>query len=804
VTDRPRLAAAAFTLAAPAVVVVLSRLDVLPMFPTITALLAIAAATAAGGVRFGIAATVLALVPFVYYFVESERELLPEGPEAVAAASLFGLAGAAVSVLLARERHASAVAEAALSQGERLRAVADALAEAVTPDQVLAAVLGAGLDAAEARAGLIAVLSKDGETLEVITQRGYDERLVGEDGRYHTVPVAADLPLPVAVRTGEPLFFASAAERNERFPLLRGVADDGHALACLPLTVEGRAVGGLVFSFAEDGEFDPQRRALKSAIASQAGVALERARLYDLAERARARAAFLAEASGLLSSSLVVEGTLARLAELAVPRLADWCVIDMVGADGAIDRLAVAHQDPAKVAWAEELRQRYPPDPDAPTGVPHVVRTGEPEFLPEIPQELLEAAGADDPELAEVIRQLGLRSWLCVPLIARGRTLGALTLVGAESGRTFTRDDFELAQELAARAAIAVDNARLYRESERRADAARALASIGDGVVLLDAEERVRSWNPAMTILTGVPETGAVGRRIDEVLPGWVELRAHVAPAPSAEHTRPTTVPLAAAGPERWVSVTAVAFDGGSVYALRDVTGEQALERARTEFVATASHELRTPIAAVYGAVRTLRRVDIELPAEERELFLEIIESEGERLAALVEQILLAGQIDADTVGLRVRECDLEVLAEGVLASARAHAPANIRLELRAPDDLPLVSCDEDRLRQVLVNLVENAVKYSPAGGDVTVELSSVDGTSQIAVRDEGLGVPPGEHERIFEKFYRLDPGMARGVGGSGLGLYIARELVARMGGRLRVDSGSGRGSTFTVELPTG
>jgi signal transduction histidine kinase len=800
-TTRPRLAAVAFTLAAPAVVLLLAPFDLLPMFPALGALLAVAAATAAGGIGFGLVATGLALVPFDYYFVEPQHELIPRGAQATAAASLFVLAGAAVSVLLARERHASGAAGRVLEQRERLRAVADALAESVTPDQVLDAVLAAGLDAAEARAGLIAVLSEDGEMLEVLTQRGYDDRLVGEEGRYRSFPLAADLPLSVAVRTGEPQFFASAAERNERFPLLADV-EDGHALACIPLTVEGRPIGGLAFSFGEDGEFDAERRALKSAIASQASVALERARLYDVAERARVRAAFLADASGLLASSLAYEGTLERLAELAVPRLADWCVIDMVGDDGTLERIAVAHQDPAKVAWAEELRQRYPPDPDAPSGVPHVVRTGEPEFLPDIPQELLEAAGADDPELAEVIGQLGLRSWLCVPLVARGRTLGALSLVGAESGRAFTRDDFELALELAARAAIAVDNARLFRESERRADAARALAAIGDGVLLLDQAERVRAWNPAMTMLTGIPETAAVGQRVGDVLSGWTELRAHVVPAPSAEHPRPATVPLAAEGDERWVSVTAVAFDEGSVYALRDVTEDQALERARSEFVATASHELRTPIAAVYGAVRTLRRDDIELPEEERELFLEIIESEGERLARIVEQILLAGQIDADTVGLRPQECDLEALAEAVLASARTHAPENIRLRVRAPAGLPRVSCDADRLRQVLVNLVENAVKYSPEGGEVTVELSSVDGTSRIAVRDEGLGVPPSERERIFEKFYRLDPGMARGVGGSGLGLYIARELVTRMRGRLSVESAPGRGSTFTVELP--
>ena len=574
--------------------------------------------------------------------------------------------------------------------------------------------------------------------------------------------------------------------------------------ALLPLTVEGRVVGVLVFSFGHDRDFDAARRALKVAIARQAAQALERARLYELTERARASASFLEEATALLAGSLAYEDTLTRLTRLAVPDLADWCTIDMLAEDGTIERLAVAHPDPAKVEWAHELQERYPPDPDAPTGVPNVLRTGEPEFMAEIPQELLDAAVADRPELLEVIEQLGLRSFICVPLRARGRTLGALSLIAAESGRTFTRDDLELARELADRAGIAVDNARLYRESERRADAARALASIGDGVVLLDPAERVRAWNPAMEHLTGVSESVALGRPIVEVLPAWIELHAHVPSASSAEESRAITLPLPVGDADRWVAVTAVAFDDGSVYALRDVTEEHRLEQARSEFVATASHELRTPIAAVYGAIRTLRRRDIEIGETDRELFFEIIDSESERLGTLVDQLLLAGQIESDEFGVRRVVCDLRALAESVIASARARAPENIRLGLRA-DGRPLnVLCDEDRLRQVLANLVENAIKYSPEGGEVTVELSTENGTSRIAVRDHGLGVPAAEQTRIFEKFYRLDPSMARGVGGSGLGLYISRELVSRMRGRLRVDSEPGHGSTFTVELPGG
>jgi signal transduction histidine kinase len=263
-------------------------------------------------------------------------------------------------------------------------------------------------------------------------------------------------------------------------------------------------------------------------------------------------------------------------------------------------------------------------------------------------------------------------------------------------------------------------------------------------------------------------------------------------------------LPVTIAGEERWLSAVAVDFGEGRVYALRDVTHERRLEEARADFVTTASHELRTPLAAVYGAVRTLRRRDVVLDPQDTEEFLEIIESETERLSTIVSQILVAGELDAERLRLHETSCDLRAVADGVLAAARLRAPETIQLALSAPDELPALRCDEDKLRQVLVNLVENAIKYSPQGGDVTVHLSAHDSRVQIDVRDGGLGVPASDQERIFDKFVRLDPAQSRGVGGSGLGLYITRELIERMGGTISVESAPGGGSLFSVTLPTG
>jgi PAS domain S-box-containing protein len=677
-------------------------------------------------------------------------------------------------------------------RARRLQRVAELLAEAVTPQQVLDAILTDGVRAAEAHAGAIGVLSGDGESIELLAQRGYDPEVMSG---WATFPVDAQLPMSEVVRTGEPVFVSSLAERNRLYPGLSHLGQEGNALVVLPLAVQGAVFGGLSLSFDRDIEFEEERRQLKMAFARQAAQALARSRLYAAEQAMRERMTFLAEASELLASSLDYNRTLVRLAQLCVPRLADWCAVDMLGPNGEIQRLAVAHEDPAKVRWALELQERYPPDPDAPYGVSNVLRTGEPEFLPTIPQELLDAALRDDDELRQIVDELGLTSSIAVPLNTRGRTLGALSLIAADTHKPFTPADFELALELARRAAVAVDNALLYREAERGANAARALAYVADGVVLIDRDGIVRHWNPAAASITSVAEEDALERPVGDVVPAWDALTTHVPLVAPGAPARPVTVPIVIDGDERWVAVSGVEFEQGRVYALQDVTEERALEKTRSDFVTTASHELRTPLAAVYGAIRTLRREDA------RAQFLERIVSEATRLARIVDQILLAGQLDAGAVELEVTECDPSEIAAGVIESAQVHVPETISLSLDV-DGAPKISCDENKLRQVLVNLVDNAVKYSPGGGHVELRVRNGDGSCVIDVVDQGLGIPPAERERIFEKFYRLDPQQTHGVGGSGLGLYICRELVERMDGRLSVESEPGKGSRFTLELP--
>jgi PAS domain S-box-containing protein len=511
------------------------------------------------------------------------------------------------------------------------------------------------------------------------------------------------------------------------------------------------------------------------------------------------RQRFLADAGWVLGSSLDYEQTLADVARLAVPRVADWCAVDIF-TSGRLERLALEHADPLKVALARELQGTMLAASESAGSA--AIQRHEPVLVPDVDEAALRAFGFDERQL-EIAHALEPRSYVTVPLIARGEVIGTISLVTAESERTYGEDDLALAVELARHAAAAIDNARLYQEAERRGRAARVLDAVGDGVVLIDREGVIRLWNTAASTITGLGEDEVLGQRIGDVVPRWDEIgpRIPVASKPGS-HVRAAAVPVEIGGRELWLSGSGVGFDEGTVYAFRDLTEERALEELKADFVATVSHELRTPLAAIYGAAQTVRRADLELGDDVRDELLGVVASESDRLADIVNDLLLASHLDSGRLPVSIERCDAVELATAVVETARAHLPERIELALEAPEHLTPVAADRGQLQQVLVNLVDNAIKYSPEGGRVELRLAEVDSRIRFAVSDEGLGIPPTEHRRIFEKFYRLDPHMTRGIGGTGLGLYICRELVRRMDGSLRVESQLGAGSTFVVELP--
>jgi PAS domain S-box-containing protein len=524
---------------------------------------------------------------------------------------------------------------------------------------------------------------------------------------------------------------------------------------------------------------------------------------HALEERTRSdeRLRFLARASDLLNETLDYELTLAAIAEMAVPTFAGQVVIDVLDDDGSVRCVGAAHADPEKSEYVRDLRQRYPPTADD-HPVQRAIRTGEHVYLADVQDHAAEMA--HDAAHAEEIRRLANTSGIVVPLIARGRTLGTIQLGTVDPQPRFTDADVDLAIELARRASLALDNAGLYREAQARAHAASALEFVDDGVFVLDRDDVIRLWNPAAAQTFRVKPAKAIGRPVGELIRDWsaVQDRIRVAEEPSSGSGRAQTVPVDVQGEERWLSISAVRFPGGTVYAFRDLTDERAVDQLKSDFVATVSHELRTPLAAIYGAALTLKRDDVRLEESQRDGLLDVVASEADRLARIVNDILWASRLDSGQMGVSIESCDAAKLASQVVSAVRAHAPETIELVVEAADGLPPVASDPDKLRQVLTNLVDNAVKYSPAGGRVLVAISHTGKRIRFRVEDRGLGIPPSEQTRIFEKFFRLDPGMTRGVGGTGLGLYICRELVYRMHGRIWVNSDGRSGSTFNVELP--
>lgn len=330
-----------------------------------------------------------------------------------------------------------------------------------------------------------------------------------------------------------------------------------------------------------------------------------------------------------------------------------------------------------------------------------------------------------------------------------------------------------------------------YRE---RTQALRVLSHVEDGVVLTEAGV-VQLWNRAAERITGLRRDDVLGKPLTAV-PGLESIEGRI-PVGREGAIRPETLPVEVGGDELWLSIVGVEVAGGVVYTFGDVTDEQRLEELKTDFISTVSHEMRTPLAGIYGAAVTLRERGVVLPPQLRDEFLETIRKQSERLAELVEDVLLVDRLDARGVALGEEPFDAVALAGDVVAEARLRGAS---VELVAPRSVDVVA-DSGRTRQVLTNLLDNAVKY---GGDgrIVVTVGAADAFVRFGVRDEGPGIPRDEHERIFEKFHRFDPQMEYGVGGSGLGLYICRELVVRMNGRIWVESAPGEGATFAFELP--
>jgi signal transduction histidine kinase len=440
-------------------------------------ILAVAIAAWFGGLVPGVLATAVGAL-FSAWLVPPLGRFDIATPAEELALAVFLVAGIAVSILASglrsgRERAeiAARAAEAHAARASRLEAVATAVGRELRPKEAADAVLREGLAALGAGSGVVGVLDPDGETITVVSGIGYARDTLD---RYRHFPLAAQLPLSESVRLREPIVLHSADEIRSRYPSLGAQIEDTGTGLVLPLIYEDRAIGGLYFRFTDHRHFDRDDLGYLMALGRQCAAALQRAQLYETeyelrrsAQQAAQRLVFLANASDVLGSSLDYETTVRAVARLAVPEIADWCSVHVAEPDGTIRTIALEHADPAQIELAWRYLTLVPPTLQDEHGPGAVIRSGQTEHIDWVTDEMLKASAGDDPERTDFLTRLAPRSALVVPLTARDRTIGALTLASAESQRRFDDRDRALAEDLAHRSATAVDIARLFREREQ-------------------------------------------------------------------------------------------------------------------------------------------------------------------------------------------------------------------------------------------------------------------------------------------------------------------------------------------------
>jgi two-component system phosphate regulon sensor histidine kinase PhoR len=404
------------------------------------------------------------------------------------------------------------------------------------------------------------------------------------------------------------------------------------------------------------------------------------------------------------------------------------------------------------------------------------------------------------------------RAAMMLPIKHEGKVVGVVQLMSDHV--TYGEEQLELAEGMVAQMTVAVRNARLHESQlqlEAAAAAARATAAereravqvleaVGDGIFFVDDDGVVQFWNHAAEIVTGVRREDALNRPASHVVAEWPTIETSVQAAAADERARPASLPIELNDRELWLSFVAVRTANGVVYAFRDLTSERRLEESKTEFIATVSHELRTPMTAVLGAANTLLRTDVDLTPDTRRRLLEMISVQAARLAQVTDRVLLAGRLDRDEVRVERTPVDVQRVVRDAVSVLEPTVPETTRIEQRL-DSAVTAAGDSDQLQQVLLNLVDNAVKYAGSGATVVVSTRRDGDRVRIEVADDGPGIAVTDRDRIFEKFYRADPSLRFAPGGTGLGLYICRELIERMGGRITVDSEPSAGSRFSVEL---
>ena len=714
-------------------------------------------------------------------------------PEIALVEAVAGEAAAAIEAGRVLRESEQRVAEqnALLQAGQRqarsergFYRIASMLSEPVSAEATLATIAQAACETLEGDAA--AVLRPAGDSLELAASYELPVELAS------SLAAGAEDVLRACARAGKVLA-ARALARDTRFEngLAEAVLAAGFgALLAVPLPQPRAAANGLVLVFFRgERAFTDEQLELAEHVAGATRGALERSELYEFERRSRSLAQRLAKASRELAGELDPEDVLDGAAQHAV---------ELLAADGASVRLL--EDDELVVRSAHGAGARAASGMRAPSTswlVGDIVQSRSTRAI---------ADAGGDARIAEADPMLATAhaAYLGVPMVAPDGSIHGVLAVYSLKPREWREEESEALLALAGGAAAARTTAELYqgvKHEQQRSDA--ILGNVADGIVAVDRDGHVVLWNQAAEQITGVPASDALGRTPAQVLG-----RPLVAAGLAAGRSR--LVPLRRGAEEVWLSLSeALMTDpagavAGRIYAFRDISDERAVEQMKSDFVSTVSHELRTPLTSIYGFAETLLRQDVLFGDAERETFLRYIASESERLTAIVDSLLSVAQLDAGGMNVHISRTDIGKVVIEAVHSAEAAPGANGHSFRVVLEDEPLTAAaDREKLCQVLAHLLDNAVRYSPTGGVVTVGARRADAMIEVRVEDEGVGISRAEQQRIFRKFYRGESAAkAIGSGETGLGLFLAEGLVDAMGGRIWVDSDEGSGSVFTLALP--
>lgn len=430
----------------------------------------------------------------------------------------------------------------------------------------------------------------------------------------------------------------------------------------------------------------------------------------------------------------------------------------------------------------------------------------------------------NDPRtIRENVALLKITNGVCVPLIVEKRdedtnkvlerrVIGVLWVFNQRLGNVFVQEDVNLLSRYAHNLASVVASAKMYREIiEEKEELEHVIESIYAGIVMVHQNGRVMQMNSSARAMFGVDQnerlTGdyvtlikndAVQQIIAKSLEEADELQEEITLMPPGEEDN-----------ERIYQVQTALVRGedqsvmGIVAIFNDITEIRSIERMKTAFVSTVSHELRTPLTSIKGFICTLLQdVDGFYDAETVHEFYVIIDQECDRLTRLISDLLNVSRIEAGrALDLNPGPVNLPDVVSKVVAAQKSYTNKH-EFSVQLEDDLPTIVADNDKVDQILTNLTNNAVKYSPKGGTITVSGKQSNGVIQMAVTDQGMGIPKEHIEKLFDRFHRIDNRDTRKVGGTGIGLYLVKHLVEAHGGRIWVESEEGKGSSFIFELP--